>query len=46
MAEVEDVLRFALGRGYVAEDTGVFSITWPWYRAVPRMLQRQHLLAA
>ncbi len=45
-AESEDALRFALGRGYVAEDDGVFSITWPWYRAITRMLQRQHLLAA
>ncbi|MCH9686780.1 MAG: ATP-binding protein, partial [Deltaproteobacteria bacterium] len=46
LAEAEDALRFALGRGYVDEDGGVFAITWPWYRAITRMLQRQHLLAA
>ncbi|MEM9456169.1 MAG: AAA family ATPase [Myxococcota bacterium] len=45
LAEAEDALRFALGRGYVSQEEGVFSITWPWYRAITRMLQRQHLLA-
>ncbi len=44
--EIQDALSYAIGRGYVSEENGIFALTWPWYRAVTRMLQRQHLLAA
>ena len=46
VGEVDDALRFALGRGYVERDGAIYSITWPWFRAITTMLQRQHLLAA
>ena len=46
VGEVDDALRFAVGRGYIERDGAIYSITWPWFRAITTMLQRQHLLAA
>jgi len=44
-AEVDDIVRFALARGYLcACEDGRVSISLHWFRAVTRMLVRQHLV--
>lgn len=41
---VEDALRYGLGRGYLREHHGRYEVTWTWFRAVTRFLQRRSLL--
>lgn len=45
-AEAADALRYTVAHGYVEQHEAIFSVTWPWYRAVTNMLRRQHLLAS
>jgi len=42
---VQDALRYGLARGYFAEEDGRYELSWGWYRAITRFLQRRHLLA-
>jgi hypothetical protein len=43
--EVHNALRFAEARGFVEEvGEGAVRVTWPWYRAVTRVLSRKRLL--
>jgi len=44
-SEVETALQAALARGLVEEQEGLFSISWPWFRPITRLLRRQNLLA-
>lgn len=44
-AVVENALRVALGRGWVREKNGRYSLAWPWFRTITRVLARQNLLA-
>jgi ABC-type hemin transport system ATPase subunit len=41
---VDDALRYGLGRGYLREHDGQYEVTWVWFRAVTRFLQRRSLL--
>lgn len=46
-AAVDDALRYALGRGYVErKPDGAYRVTWTWFRALTRFLQRRHLLSS
>lgn len=45
LAEVEDALRFARARNYLEREDEVYTVSWPWFRAITNMLHRQHLLA-
>jgi hypothetical protein len=42
---VHDALRYALFRSYVELVDGRYRVTWSWFRAITRFLQRRHLLA-
>lgn len=47
--QIVDALRFALKSGYIEpapgeSQSGRVRVTWPWYRAITRCLQRKHLL--
>ncbi len=44
-ARVQDALRHAVFKGYINETDGRLRVTWEWYRAVTRFLQRRHLLS-
>ena len=44
--DVEDAVRFCASRGYVEPFQGGYRLTWPWYRTITTVLQRQHLLSA
>lgn len=44
--EVEDAMRFCSSRGYVEKFQGGYRMTWPWYRTITTVLQRQHLLSS
>ena len=44
--QVNDALRYALGRGYVEEIDGRYRIRWKWFRTITRFLSRRHLLAS
>ena len=44
--EVEDAMRFCSSRGYVEPFQGGYRMTWPWYRTITTVLQRQHLLSS
>lgn len=43
---VDDALRYAIGRGYLESVDGSYRVTWTWFRAMTRFLQRRHLLPA
>jgi len=43
--EVEEAVRYARVRGYLNADGDRVRLSWDWYRAVSRLLQRRHLLA-
>ena len=43
--EVADALRYTKLRGYVEQGAEGYRITWAWFRAVTRLLNRRHLLA-
>lgn len=43
---VDDALRYALARGYVRRDDGLYRVTWAWFRPITRFLQRRHLLTS
>jgi energy-coupling factor transporter ATP-binding protein EcfA2 len=45
-ADVEDALRYAIARGYLAAEGGRYSTTWAWFRPIVTHLQRRHLLVA
>lgn len=45
-SQVEDALRYGLARGYFAMAGDRYRVSWAWYRAVTRFLQRRHLLAS
>lgn len=40
-----DALRFGSRQGYFEEQTARYRITWDWFRAVTRFLERRHLVA-
>lgn len=44
MAVVQDVVRYGRVKGYVHETEEGIGITWTWFRAVTKLLQRRHLL--
>jgi tetratricopeptide (TPR) repeat protein len=44
--EVEDALRFGLGRGYFKKSDDGYRVTWQWFRTITRFLRRRHLLFA
>jgi flagellar biosynthesis GTPase FlhF len=44
--QVADALRYTELRGYIERLPAGYRVTWRWYRAVTRLLQRRHLLAA
>ena len=44
--DVDDALRFCVARGYLEPFQGGVRLTWPWYRTITTVLQRQHLLSA
>lgn len=44
--EIEDAMRFCSSRGYVEPFQGGYRLTWPWYRTITTVLQRQHLLSS
>lgn len=43
--DVSDALRFCVTRGYLEPYDEGFRVTWPWYRTITTVLQRQHLLS-
>jgi len=45
LKDVEDAMRFCSSRGYVEPFQGGYRMTWPWYRTITTVLQRQHLLS-
>ena len=42
-AQISDALRYSLSHGFIQEIDGRISLTWRWYRAVTRVLERRHL---
>lgn len=42
--QVLNALRFGQTQGYLVEHDGQIRVTWPWLRAVVRLLERRHLL--
>ncbi len=42
--EVEDALRFGIVRGFFLQSGDEYHVTWEWFRAITRFLQRRHLL--
>jgi hypothetical protein len=44
--DVEDAMRFCSSRGYVEPYQGGYRLSWPWYRTITTVLQRQHLLSS
>ncbi len=44
--DIEDAIHFCNSRGYVEPYEGGYRLTWPWYRTITTVLQRQHLLAS
>ncbi|MEM6290676.1 MAG: ATP-binding protein [Myxococcota bacterium] len=44
--DVEDAVRFCTSRGYLEPYQGGVRLSWPWYRTITTVLQRQHLLSA
>ncbi len=43
--QVQDAVRYALFRGYLEQVGDRYRVTWSWFRAITRVLQRRHLLA-
>jgi hypothetical protein len=43
--QVEDALRYGLAHGYFERTGDRYRVTWAWFRAITRFLQRRHLLA-
>ena len=43
-AQVKDALRFGTVQGYFKQNDDRYQITWGWFRAITRYLQRRHLL--
>ncbi|MEM1032422.1 MAG: hypothetical protein AAF928_03870 [Myxococcota bacterium] len=43
-SRIRDALRYAQGRGYVAEVNGRYRVEWRWFRAITSVLLRRHLL--
>ncbi len=43
--DVEDAIRFCSSRGYLEPFQGGVRLSWPWYRTITTVLQRQHLLS-
>lgn len=41
---VQDVVRYGRVKGYIHETEEGIEITWTWFRAVTKLLQRRHLL--
>ncbi len=46
LTDVEDAIRFCNSRGYVEPFQGGYRLSWPWYRTITTVLQRQHLLSS
>lgn len=46
VSSVQDVVRFGRVKGYIHESEEGIGITWTWFRAVTKLLQRRHLLYA
>ncbi len=44
--QVDDAIRYALGRGYIEQIEGRYRIRWKWFRTITRFLSRRHLLAS
>jgi hypothetical protein len=44
--EVEDALRYGVTHEYLRKAEDRYFVTWNWFRAVTRFLQRRHLLKA
>lgn len=44
--QVKDALRFGAAKGYFTRVDGRYRITWAWFRAITRFLQRRHLIFA
>lgn len=44
--QVKDALRYGAVKGYFERDADRYHITWAWFRAITRYLQRRHLLAS
>jgi hypothetical protein len=44
--QIQDVLRFGNQLGYFDVDGLRYRVSWDWFRAVTRLLQRRHLLLA
>jgi len=44
--DVDDAIRFAVSRGYLEPYDGGVRMSWPWYRTITTVLNRQHLLSA
>jgi DNA-binding MarR family transcriptional regulator len=42
--EVDDAVRYLMGRGYIERQNGQFSISADWFRPISVLLTRQHLL--
>lgn len=45
-AEIADVLRYSLARGYLEQHQGRHRITWTWLVAIMQLLERRHLLVS
>ncbi len=43
--DIEDIIRFCSARGYIEPFQAGYRMSWPWYRTITTVLQRQHLLS-
>lgn len=46
LREVNDAIRYASFRGYLDRIGARYKVSWTWFRAVTRFLQRRHLLSS
>ncbi|MCA9785567.1 MAG: hypothetical protein KC488_03355, partial [Candidatus Cloacimonetes bacterium] len=46
LSQVENALRYGLARGYFLREGERYRVSWAWFRAITRFLQRRHLLAS
>ena len=44
-SDIDDALRFCVARGYLEHYQVGVRLSWPWYRTITTVLQRQHLLS-
>tara|TARA_R110002012_G_scaffold313731_2_gene525664 strand:+ start:15286 stop:17997 length:2712 start_codon:yes stop_codon:yes gene_type:complete len=43
---VKDALRYGVSHGYLTATNGAYTVSWSWYRALTRSLERRHLIGA